>query len=318
MSVPPRKKIPAVPKKKAAKASAKKKSVASPKKKGTRPKKRSAAPKKKSATSKKTNAAPAKRKAAPKKKTAARPKQVRRKTPPAPSPPPPRRPLLRRALRIAVIAGVALFLLSAAWVVAYRFVNPPITALMLVRYGQSEAEDAVIYKEWRDYEEISPYLVLAVVAAEDQRFYDHYGFDFTQIRKVLESRSSGKRMRGASTLSQQAAKNAFLWPARSWVRKGLEVYFTALLETLWSKRRILEIYLNVAETGDGIYGAEAAARTYFNKAAKDLSPEEGALIAAVLPNPRAMSPAAPSPYVLQRRDWILKQMHNLGGTSYLK
>jgi len=189
---------------------------------------------------------------------------------------------------------------------------------MVLRYLQSESEDAVIDKVWRNYDTISPNLALAVVAGEDQRFYEHWGFDFKELKKAVEGRSSGKRMRGASTLSQQVAKNVFLWPSRSWVRKGLEAYFTLLLELFWSKQRTLEIYLNVAEMGEGIYGAESAARAYFHKPASALTPEEAALIAGALPNPRGRNPAAPSRLLLGRRDWILQQMHNLGGVSYLQ
>ena len=156
---------------------------------------------------------------------------------------------------------------------------------------------------------------LAVIAAEDQNFAEHFGFDWKAIEKALEHNERSRRKRGASTLSQQTAKNLFLWSSRSWVRKGFEVWFTLLLEAGWSKRRILEVYLNIVEFGDGIYGVEAASQHYFRKPAQRLRPAEAALLAAVLPNPRRFKVSSPSPYVLGRQAWILGQMQQLGGVQ---
>lgn len=189
---------------------------------------------------------------------------------------------------------------------------------MVQRYLQSDPSGARIEKSWVDLESISPEAVLAVLAAEDQRFFTHGGFDIREIQAALAARQNGERLRGASTISQQTAKNVFLWNSRSWVRKGLEVYFTWLAEQLWGKARILEVYLNCAEMGDGLYGIEAAAQEYFKKPASALTAREGALLAAILPNPRERSPLAPSDYVLDRQEWILGQMKNLGGRRFLE
>ncbi|HWP91848.1 MAG TPA: monofunctional biosynthetic peptidoglycan transglycosylase [Thermodesulfobacteriota bacterium] len=227
------------------------------------------------------------------------------------------RRLLNRVF-ISILKLILYFLLiTLAWVLIYRFVNPPVTPLMVIRYFQSETPDRSIHKTWKDYNDISENLALAVIAAEDQKFFEHNGFDIESILEAVEEKRNGKRPRGASTISQQVAKNVFLWPSRTWLRKGLESYFTFLVELLWDKKRILEVYLNVAEMGNGIYGAEAAAQAYFKKPAKKLSKNEAALIAAVLPNPRRMSPARPSAYVYERQRWILKQMSNLGSVELL-
>jgi monofunctional biosynthetic peptidoglycan transglycosylase len=158
---------------------------------------------------------------------------------------------------------------------------------------------------------------VAVIAAEDQMFPVHHGFDYEAIQKAIDHNESGKRIRGASTLTQQTAKNLFLWSGRTWIRKGLEAYFTVLLETFWSKRRILETYLNIAEFGDGIYGVEAASQHYFHKPAARLSSEEAALLAAILPNPRRYSVNKPGPYVRERQQSILTQIGQLGGPRVL-
>jgi monofunctional biosynthetic peptidoglycan transglycosylase len=190
--------------------------------------------------------------------------------------------------------------------------NPPVTPLMVQRYFESkkEGDKKKIVLDWKSLNEISPAMPLAAITAEDQKFNEHYGFDFEAIKKAFKynERKKGNRLKGASTISQQTAKNVFLFPDRSWIRKGLEVYFTLLIELFWSKHRIMEVYLNVIETGDGIYGVEAAARKYFRKPAKDLSIHEAALIAAVLPNPRVWSPAKPSPYILKKKKWIVRKM----------
>lgn len=202
--------------------------------------------------------------------------------------------------------------LSICSVILFRFVPVPVTPLMIIRCGEQiiDEKSVSLKKDWMPLEEISPHLQLAVVCSEDQNFIKHHGFDFEAIEKAIRHNEKSKRKWGASTISQQTAKNVFLWSGRSWLRKGFEVYFTALIELIWSKERIMEVYLNVIETGKGIYGAEAASKIYFKKKAKKLSQGEAALIAAVLPNPRKWSPARPTPYILRRQNFILRQMKN--------
>ncbi|WP_439241860.1 monofunctional biosynthetic peptidoglycan transglycosylase [Lonepinella sp. BR2474] len=177
--------------------------------------------------------------------------------------------------------------------------------------------DYSVQQHWVSLEEISPYMQLAVIAAEDQRFPDHYGFDLNAIEKAIDHNQSSNKIRGASTISQQTAKNLYLWHGQSWIRKGLEVPVTLTLETLWSKKRILEVYLNIAELGEGIFGVEAASQYYFKKSAKKLSKEEAALLAAVLPNPISFKVLKPGRMTKRKQVWILKQMNALG-TGYLK
>lgn len=190
------------------------------------------------------------------------------------------RRLLRRVMRILVLVAVGV----VVWVGAYRFINPPVTLLIAsewVRLGDVE-------RKWVRIEDMSPHLPRAAMAAEDARFCDHWGFDFVEIEKAL----SGGAARGASTISQQVAKNVFLWPDRSWVRKGAEAGFTLLIEALWPKQRILEVYLNVAEFGEGVFGAEAGAQAAFGKSATDITLREAARLVAVLPNPKGRQPQA--------------------------
>jgi len=228
--------------------------------------------------------------------------------------------LLKFLLRFITYFLIFFFGSSLFFVLLYRFVNPPVTPLMLIRVAQQTfgGEPLKLKKEWQSIDRISPNLQLAVVASEDNRFLEHHGFDFKEINKALDDIEKGKRkkLRGASTISQQTAKNVFLWPDRSWVRKGLEGYFTFLIELVWSKKRIMEVYLNVIETGNGIYGAEAASRKYFARPASDLTREQAALIAAVLPNPRKWTPSHPSSYILGRQKWILWNMGNIGKVGY--
>lgn len=172
--------------------------------------------------------------------------------------------------------------------------------------------------DWEPLERISPHAAMAAIASEDQQFPFHAGFDFESIRKAVQHNAKSKRKRGASTISQQVAKNLFLWSGRSWVRKGLEVYFTVLIEAIWPKERILEVYLNVAEFGPGTYGVQAAAKKFFGKDASRLSRREAATLAAVLPNPKRLRADRPSNYVQKRRDTIMAQMRALGGPSFLK
>ncbi|HKQ31555.1 MAG TPA: monofunctional biosynthetic peptidoglycan transglycosylase [Thermodesulfobacteriota bacterium] len=203
---------------------------------------------------------------------------------------------------------------TVLWVLLYRYVNPPLTPLMVIGYF---GEAKTIKKKWKDYDEISAYMKLAVIASEDQKFPLHDGFDIESIKDAIDEKMNGDRMRGASTISQQTAKNIFLWPSRTWARKGAEAYFTFLIENIWSKKRILEMYLNVIETGKGIYGVDEAGKIYFGKPAGKLNKEESALIAAILPNPAVMSAVRPSEYVRERQSWIMGQMDNLG-IGYLK
>lgn len=210
--------------------------------------------------------------------------------------------------------------ISVIMVVFLRFVPPPTSAFMAKRQldGLLQTERSVkIDYQWVNWEFISPHMALAVVAAEDQKFPDHRGFDFQSIADALEERRVQGRIRGASTITQQTAKNLFLWEGRSFVRKGFEAWFTILLEALWPKRRILEVYLNIAEFGDGVYGVHATAMIFLGKEPSQLTKGEAALMAAVLPNPKRFSVRAPSRYVQQRARQIERQMSNLGA-SYLK
>jgi len=212
-------------------------------------------------------------------------------------------------------------LLSVLSVLLLRFVDPWTTAFMVDARVESWFDDNPrpwrLQHTWRNYNQISAQLPLAVVASEDQRFPEHSGFDLQQIKKAMDEAQRGRRARGASTISQQVAKNLFLWNGHSWVRKGLEAWFTVLIETLWPKKRILEVYLNSAQFGYGIYGAEAAAQAFFRKPAARLTRDEAARLAAVLPNPVRMRADRPSGYVQRRQREIARQMAALGGTSYL-
>lgn len=226
----------------------------------------------------------------------------------------------KRALRAtALLAGVCL-VSSASLVLFFRFVPVPFSALMVQRRIQSwfSPKPYTSRHDWVPLDEIAPSMGVAVIAAEDQNFPDHFGFDWKAIEKAIAHNERSRRKRGASTVSQQTAKNIFLWETRSWVRKGFEAYFTLLIELGWSKRRILEVYLNSVEFGDGIYGVEAAAQTFFKKPAKKLRPSEAALLAAVLPNPHRYRADAPSGYVRGRQAWILRQMSAMGGAELIK
>ena len=179
-------------------------------------------------------------------------------------------------------------------------------------------ERNMIAYEWFSYDAISKQMALAVIAAEDQNFPFHFGFDFEQIEKAIEQSNRGRRLRGASSITQQVAKNLFLWEGRSFIRKGFEAYFTILIELLWSKERILEVYLNIIEMGDMIFGVGAASQIYFKKLPNKLTRSQAALLAATIPNPKRFSAKNPSIYIFRRQSWILGQMGSLGGTSYLK
>lgn len=198
-------------------------------------------------------------------------------------------------------------------VLIYRFAPVPITPLMVIRCAQqmTHGEKVRLKHHWVPLDSISKYLPVAVMASEDQRFMTHHGFDLVEIQNALEEREQGKRIRGGSTISQQTAKNVFLWPTSSWVRKGFEAYFTVLIELAWSKERIMEVYLNSIEMGDGIYGAEAVAQQHFGRSAADLTRANCALIAATLPNPLKFSSKDPSRYMLKRQTAIMKQMKHI-------
>ena len=211
------------------------------------------------------------------------------------------------------------FGLSIGLVILYRFVPVPITPLMVIRLveqGLDPEKELRLVKDWVPISEMSKHAPQAVVASEDQTFMKHNGFDFKSMKKAWESNKTNNRVRGASTISQQTAKNVFLWPSRSYIRKGFEAYFTVLIEIFWSKERILEVYLNVIEMGDGVYGIQAASQTFFDKDAAKLSKGQAALIAAVLPNPRRWSPARPTSYIQGRKSWNMRQMSNLSPIGF--
>ncbi len=231
-----------------------------------------------------------------------------------------KRSFLGRLFRAILVLLAALIAASLLSVLSLRWIDPPFTAFMAEAQASAWASrdsNYVFHHRWVDLDRISPNLPLAVVASEDQKFPEHWGFDVAAIEKAYALNQHSHKVRGASTISQQVAKNLFLWSGRSYFRKGLEAYFTVLIETLWPKRRILEVYLNIAEFGYGTYGAEAAAQRYFHKPASRLTRGDAAVLAAVLPNPERFSAAAPSRYVQQRREWILDQMQALGGPEML-
>lgn len=225
---------------------------------------------------------------------------------------------LRRLQKILQWTVILFFATSILAVVAYRWLPVPVTPLMLIRSVQqmSRGEHVRLRHHWVPLDSMSPDLPVAVMASEDQRFLEHSGFDLNAIGQALEERRAGKRQRGGSTISQQTAKNVFLWPRSSWVRKGLEAYFTVLIELCWSKQRIMEVYLNSIEMGDGIYGAEAVAQLNFGRPAAKLTRANCALIAATLPNPLKFSSKNPSAYMLKRQTWIMRQMRNLGPITF--
>jgi monofunctional biosynthetic peptidoglycan transglycosylase len=204
--------------------------------------------------------------------------------------------------------------------VIFAFLPVPFSAVMVERQVSAWLTGDfgyVAHSDWVAMDDISSPMALAVMAAEDQKFPEHWGFDVDAIQSVLDSDKDGGKMRGASTLSQQTAKNLFLWDGRSWIRKGLEAGLTVGIETVWTKRRILTVYLNIVEFGDGVFGVEQAAQHFFHKPASKLTASQAALLAAVLPNPHLFKVNAPSAYVIRRQQWILRQMSQLGGESFL-
>lgn len=220
---------------------------------------------------------------------------------------------LKKIFRSAIIVMLVFFVLSITIVVIYRYVPVPGTPLMLIRHI---SDGAPLHYTWVPLESMSPHLPLAVVSSEDNLFTKHNGFDFDAIRLAIEESKVGKRKRGASTISQQTAKNVFLWNGRSWVRKGLEAYYTLLIELIWGKERIMEVYLNCIEMGNGIYGAAAVAGHHFNKHPSKLTRSECALIAATLPNPLKYSSKKPSRYMRKRQAAILRLMDLIVKVDY--
>jgi monofunctional biosynthetic peptidoglycan transglycosylase len=232
----------------------------------------------------------------------------------------------RRLVRWTFFGLIVVFLVTALPTMAMRWIDPWYSAFMLDAALDAKRAGKANYRtdyRWVNLEQISPHAAVAVIAAEDQFFPFHTGFDFKSIREAIrkneaQAKKRRPRVRGGSTITQQVAKNLFLWSGRSYVRKGLEAYFTLLIEVTWPKERILEVYLNIAQFGDGTYGVEAAARRFYGMQAAHLGRYEAATMAAVLPNPITFKVDAPSPYVTQRRDFILEQMRRLGGPRYLK
>lgn len=216
-----------------------------------------------------------------------------------------------------ILKKILLFLFAAhfIYIIILKWVDPPITATQFISWVSGDG----LTRDYVSMDEISPQAPLAVMAAEDQLFPDHNGFDVKSIQKAMNAHENKrKKLRGASTISQQVAKNVFLWQGRSWIRKGLEVYFTFMIEAVWGKKRILEVYLNVAEMGKGVYGIEAASRSYFRKPAKRLTASEAAKIAACLPNPKKYKVNPPSSYITKRYPWVIRQMDNLRGDKEIK
>lgn len=227
--------------------------------------------------------------------------------------------MLRALLRRFTKSLLWLAALSVLLVLVLRWVPPPFTALMVERKIESwtSGQSIDLQRAWRPWKELPDDLKMAVIAAEDQKFADHWGFDIAAIRAAFAHNERGGSLRGASTLSQQVAKNLFLWSGRSWVRKGFETWFTGWIELLWPKQRILEVYLNSVEWGNGVFGAQAAAQHHFGISAAHLSAAQASQLAAVLPNPREWNAGRPGPHVRQRAGWIRQQIRQLGGSHYL-
>jgi monofunctional glycosyltransferase len=232
----------------------------------------------------------------------------------------PKRPFAIRFIQFLGWLISSFVVISVVTVLVLRWVDPPTSAFMIADRIDAWTSGTTypLRHRWTDWDRIAGSMKVAVIASEDQTFPAHRGFDFKSIDKALEERERGRRVRGASTISQQVAKNLFLWNGRSWIRKGLEAYFTVLIEAMWPKQRILEIYLNVAEFGPGVYGVGAASEAFFRKAPARLTAADAALLAAVLPNPKRLRASSPSRYVRSRQRWIMGQMRGLGGTALLK
>ena len=223
---------------------------------------------------------------------------------------------LRKTLSIITKIVIGFMLVSVFIILLMRWVNPFGSMLMVER--KIAHWNITQQRTWKDWDQISDNIKIAVIAAEDQNFADHWGFDFKAINRALIYNQKNRKIRGASTITQQVAKNIFLFSSRSWIRKGVESWFTVWIELIWSKQRTLEIYLNSVEWGEGIFGIEAASRHYFNVSASQLTQYQASLLAATLPNPRKWSPANPDDKIQKKAEWIRGQMSNLGGKSYLK
>lgn len=218
------------------------------------------------------------------------------------------RNLLQRIGRFIWKTFLLLFVAQLIYIIVLKWINPPVTLTQLSSLFSGEG----LKRDYVDYDEMSKNIKLAVIASEDQVFPDHDGFDWKSIEKAMKyNKRKPGRIRGASTISQQTAKNVFLWQGRDWIRKGLEAYFTKMIELIWGKRRILEVYLNVIEMGKGIYGVEAASQSYFKKPAKNLSRQQAAMIAACLPNPKKYTVKPPASYVIVKSGWIVREMNAL-------
>ncbi|MCX8596925.1 MULTISPECIES: monofunctional biosynthetic peptidoglycan transglycosylase [unclassified Gilliamella] len=223
---------------------------------------------------------------------------------------------LRKTISIAKKVLIGLMLFSVFLILLMRWVNPGGSMLMVERKIANWNINQ--QRIWKDWDQISDNIKIAVIAAEDQQFANHWGFDFKAINRALNYNKNNRKIRGASTITQQVAKNIFLWSSRNWIRKGVESWFTVWIELIWSKQRTLEIYLNSVEWGEGIFGIEAASRHYFGVSAKQLTKEQASLLAAILPNPRKWSPVNPNILTQKKAKWILGQMENLNTKKYLK
>ena len=223
--------------------------------------------------------------------------------------------MFKKTVRFFAKIAMWFIIVSIGLVLLFKWVPVPITPLMVIRYFEKDSPK-ILKHDWEPIQNISKNLQLAVICSEDQNFLKHNGFDIKAIEKAYENNKKGKRIKGGSTISQQTAKNVFLWPQRSWFRKGLETYFTFLIELFWSKERIMEVYLNTIEMGNGIYGAEAAAQHWFKKPALKLSKVEASAIAAILPNPRKYKANPVTNYIASRKNWIMRQMNFYGALNY--
>jgi monofunctional biosynthetic peptidoglycan transglycosylase len=224
-----------------------------------------------------------------------------------------KKPIFKKFLRWFKWIFITFFASTLFFVILYRFVNPPITTFMAYQTASQffKGKDLKFEKKWVKIEYISPNMIRAVIAAEDNRFVNHWGIDTKAIKEAVEHNKDGRTTHGASTISQQTAKNVFLWPSRSYLRKGLEFYFTLLIEGIWGKKRIMEVYLNVIETGKGFYGIEKASQKYFNTNSSKLTDSQAALIAATLPSPQRYNPVNPGNYMISRRDQIISLMYKI-------
>lgn len=226
-----------------------------------------------------------------------------------------------KVLKLLSATGLSFLYITLLAVLLLKWFNPPTTSFMLQRQISAEwnnNEKFDLHYQWAGWNDISPYVKVAAITSEDQRFAEHWGLDISAIQEAIEEHQKGESLRGASTITQQVAKNLFLWSGQSFIRKGIEAYFALIIELFWSKKRILEVYLNIAEFGNGVYGVQAASERYFNTNSSDLNMIQSALMVTALPSPKRYNLADPSPYMIERRNWILQYMFYLGNTEYLK